>query len=228
VPLGVGAISAGVAEILFKEFVWDEFIAPALRFQVNIAKRKAKMWIRNPSIQFTHSANISKLRDRQIKMDQIPVILESLRDNKVPARRLHDLGISFDNFAVGDLTYSGTLEFAADFNVRYIEGLTITLTTHVSYKSMQADITAITHFMNKLQNYVNQSLGIPLSYREDIACKLTKLRELTGILRGLKINYMSLGEDAQLSMSKDTVMFSEPIDYSKVVPKLKELVILFG
>jgi hypothetical protein len=227
-PLLIGGAIAAVAELAFKELIWDEIIAPSLRYRLSVFKRSAKKWVRNPSFDFTHSANIRNMEESHIPKEKVIAVLDVLKDNKIPARRLHDVGIRFDNLQVGKLNYAGTIEFDTDSRERYLTALTITIATQVSYKSMQGDIAAITHFMDKVQEHVNIGLGIPLSYQENISCKLNKLGEITGILKDLKIDYMSLGGDVQLKLNKDKIVFDEPLDYSIVVPKLKEFAVLFG
>lgn len=222
-----GAITAA-AELVFKELIWDEFIAPSLRYRFSVFKRSAKKWVRNPSFDFAHSANIRNMEESRIPKDKVLGVLDILKDNRIPARRLHDVGLRFDSLKVGKLVYSGTVEFGTDSRERYLTSLTITISTQVSYKSMQADIAAITHFMDKIQEHVNIGLGIPLPYQENISCKLNNLGALTGILKDLKIDYMSLGGEVQLKLNKDRIVFDEPLDYSIVVPKLKEFAVLFG
>lgn len=141
--LFIGALITAIAEILFKVFIWDDYISPSFRFRLNYYKNKLKKWVQNSTTELSYSSRSVDIESLAIKIEKITDIVNQLRVNKIPA--LGSLDITIENYETGKMSMSGSIKFSTithESKGEILKDFTITLTTQLRYQSMNDEIPA--------------------------------------------------------------------------------------
>lgn len=224
------AIAAGaVAELLFREFIYEEWISPSLKYKLRYWKNHIKKRMHNTNIELSYSSRTADLSDQRVSMDKVKTITDALRQHHIPARG--NMDIMIDSYQAGKMSLSGAIEFSTYSSAKgeLIRDFTITLTAQVRYNSMNDEIPALIQHVSKIKEYVGMATEMPLTYSDNMSCRLAKLvMEMSHALKDMKVQYVKIGGDVELSMNKERVVFHSPSDASLVVPELRKLVVLYG
>ena len=150
--LAVGAIVGAVLEILFKAFIWDEYVAPSFRYQIKLLKNKIKKRLHNTTVDLSYSSRTMNLEAHRISKENIRTIADVLRAHNIMISERSDILIESYNFR--KMKLSGNIELATISTSRgeILQDLGITINAQIRYNSMNDEIPAIIDIYKNILN----------------------------------------------------------------------------
>lgn len=227
-PFVIGILVGTILDVLFREFLYNEFISPSFRHQIKVIKNKIKKKLHNTSFDLSYTSTTVGLDAKNISNEKIHEITKYLQQRRISVSEVGDIVIT--EYKVDNIIYAGKIEFSISRGtIDTLQGFDITLTTEVRYNSMDDDITTLIQSVNKLKEYVALALNTPIEYKDTMFCNLKKLMlELSEAMKDLDIEFIKFGGRADVSVTKDKIVFREPIIPSIIFPNLRKLVTLYG
>ena len=214
----------GIPAIVIEEFL-KMIIGPRIKFKIRYSFNNIIKKLSDPSIPVEYVRK-SNYFDQFLKADELRFNFINALSNANVKASIEAGDIKIEEFKRRGVSVNGYIRFAYDsFQEELISGLEIIIFSKCHYNEFPEDIFGISKCIDSIEQIIRPYLPINVKYSDILACNLTKIYQITGVLDNLNMKYLQFDGEINMELEKDRVILYDL--GPKSLSLLKTLVTLY-
>jgi hypothetical protein len=214
--------------VLLEPIILEPIIGPALRYRYTLRKRVVK-YATNHKVRVELISKSQDISVMHASLDKVVgAVAESLRS--VAKVEQSDTSVAVHQIIYGGLEASGKVDFSIRLKTEPItvDGIQITLEADCKYRQFSDQVLELSRCVEQLKDAIRSGLHAHVEFEEFLGAKLNHIYELTGILSDLRMDYMNLGGEIDLTLAQKEATITKAPFSSKSIDTLRHLAVLYS